>query len=48
MQVLLRYVTFDIGEYSDYKNCKCRKTIIDKLVDECSKNETLDVIPLNV
>ena len=28
----------DIGEYLDYKNCKCRKRIIDKLVEECSKN----------
>ena len=40
-----------IGEYLDYKNCKCRKRIIDKLVQECSENiyenETLDVIPLN-
>ena len=42
----------DIGEYVDYKNCKCRKRIIDKLGDECSENiyenKTLDVIPLNV
>ena len=42
----------DIGEYLDYKNCQCRKRIIDKLVDECSENiyenKTLDVIPLNV
>ena len=42
----------DIGEYLDYKNCKCRKRIIGKLVEECSKNiyenETIDVIPLNV
>ena len=47
----------DVGEYLDYKNCKCRKSIIDKLVEECCKNidgnemfynETLDVIPLNV
>ena len=41
----------DIGEYLDYKICKCRKRIIDKLVEECSKNiyknETLDIIPLN-
>ena len=28
----------DIGEYLDYKNCKCRKRIIDKLVEECSEN----------
>ena len=25
----------DIGEYLDYVNCKCRKSLIDKLVDEC-------------
>ena len=43
----------DIGEYLDYKNCKCGKKIIDKLVEECSENidgnemlynETLDII----
>ena len=43
----------DIGEYLDYKNCSCRKKIIDKLVEECSENidrnemlynETLNVI----
>ena len=47
----------DIGEHLDYKNRKCRKRIIDKLVEECSEiidgnemlyNETLDVISLNV
>ena len=27
----------DIGEYLDYKNCKCRKRLIDKLVDECTE-----------
>ena len=46
----------DVGEYLDYKNCKCRKGLIDKLVEECSENidgnemlynETLDVISLN-
>ena len=30
--------SFDIGEYLDYKNCKCRKKIIDKLTEECSEN----------
>ena len=43
----------DIGEYLDYKNCDCRKRIIDKLVEVCSENidenkmfynETLDII----
>ena len=28
----------DIGEYLDYKNCRCRKKIIHKLVEECSEN----------
>ena len=41
----------DIGEYLDYKNCKCRKKIIDKLVKEFSENiyenETLDINPLD-
>ena len=30
----------DIGEYLDYENCKCRKRLVDKLIDEC--NETID------
>ena len=43
----------DTGEYLDHKNCRCRKIIIDKLVEECSEkiegnemlyNETLDII----
>ena len=47
----------DIGEYLDYKNCRCKKRIIDKLVEGCSENidgdemlynETLNAIPLNV
>ena len=24
----------DVGEYLDYENCKCRKKLVDKLVDE--------------
>ena len=30
--------SYDVGEYLDYKNCKCRKRLIDKLVEECSEN----------
>ena len=41
----------DVGKYLDYKNCKCRKRIVDKLVEECIENiyedETLDIIPFN-
>ena len=28
----------DVGEYLDFKNCQCRKRLIDKLVEECSEN----------
>ena len=46
----------DAGEYLDYKHCKCRNKLVDKLVKECSENidgnkilynETLNVISLN-
>ena len=41
----------DIGQYLDYKNCVCRKSLADKLVEECINvidgdtmyNETLTV-----
>ena len=45
----------DVGEYLDYKNCKCRNKLVDKLLEECSENidgnemlynKTLDVISL--
>ena len=29
--------TCDISEYLDYENCKCRKKLVDKLVDECAE-----------
>ena len=47
--------SFDIREYSHYKNCECRNKIFDKLVEECSRNidatemlynETLNAISL--
>ena len=28
----------DIGEYLDYSNFKCRKRLVDKLVEECTEN----------
>ena len=30
----------DFSEYLDYKNCTCKKRLVDKLVEEC--NETVD------
>ena len=34
----------DVGEYLDYENCKCRKKIVDKLVEECT--ETVEEVKL--
>ena len=28
------------GEYLDYKNCVCRKNIVDRLIDECTNTTT--------
>ena len=28
----------DIGEYLDYSNCKCRKKLFNKLIEECTEN----------
>ena len=44
-----------IGEYLDFKNCVCKKTLVDKLVEECTcvieenkiYNETLNMTSLN-
>ena len=27
----------DFSEYLDYENCKCRKKLVDKLIDECTE-----------
>ena len=27
----------DVGEYLDYENCKCRKKLVGKLVEECTE-----------
>ena len=34
----------DFSEYLDYKNCKCRKKLVDKLIDECT--ETIEGVKL--
>ena len=36
------HVICDIGKYLEYENCKCKKRLIDKLVDEC--NETVEEV----
>ena len=32
----------DVGKYLNYKNCKCRNRLIDKLVEEYSEEEILN------
>ena len=27
----------NVGEYLDYENCKCRKSLVVKLVEECNE-----------
>ena len=29
---------YDVKEYLDYENCKCRKKLVHKLAEECSEN----------
>ena len=36
--------SYDIGEYLDYENCKCRKKLVDKSVEECT--ETVEEVTL--
>ena len=33
-----------VNEYLDYENCKCRKELVDKLIDECT--ETIEEVKL--
>ena len=37
----------DVGWYVDYENCKCRKKLLDKLVEECSENIDVKKLQLN-
>ena len=30
--------SYDVGEYLNYKNCKCKKRLADKLIEGCSTN----------
>ena len=34
----------DVGEYLDYKNCRCRKRLVDKLMEEC--NEIIEEVKI--
>ena len=30
--------SYNVGEYLDYENCKCRKKLFDRLTEECTEN----------
>ena len=39
----------DFGEYLDYENCKSRKRLVDKLVEECNENiEEKSLVKINL
>ena len=35
---------WDVGKYLDYENCKCRKNLVDKSVEECT--ETVEEVKI--
>ena len=42
------YKSCDFGEYLDFENCKCRKRLVDKLIQECNKNiEEISLTKIN-
>ena len=40
----MNVIKIDFNEYLAYENCKCRKKIVDKLIDECT--ETIEEVKL--
>ena len=40
------YKPCDVGEYLDYENCKCRKRLEDKFIDECT--ETAEEVKITI
>ena len=34
----------DVGEYLDYSNCKCKKKLYNKLIDQCTENTDVVMI----
>ena len=38
-------ISYDIGEYLDYSNCKFRKKLVDTLIEQCTEN--IDVVKID-
>ena len=42
------YKSCDVSEYLDYENCKCRKRLVDKLVEKRNENfEETSLVKIN-
>ena len=37
--------SFNTGEYLDYSNCRCRKKLVDPLIEKCTKN--IDIVTID-
>ena len=37
--------SFSTGEYLDYSNCRCRKKLVDPLIEKCTKN--IDIVTID-
>ena len=38
IRVIVCLKSCDFSENLDYKNCKCRKILVDKLIEQCTEN----------
>ena len=38
IRVIVCAKSCDFSENLDYKNCKCRKKLVDKLIEQCTEN----------
>ena len=40
--------SYDIGQYFDYRNCMCRNSTVDKLVEKCTNDIDENEIIMNL
>ena len=40
--------SYDIGQYLDYRNCMCRNSTVDKLVEKCTNDIDENEIIMNL
>ena len=44
----MNVIKHDVGEYTDYENCNCRKQLVDKLIDECAETVEVKLAKINL